>query len=215
MIEHPAKYTQTYRLLGTAANTATVATFCTAMTDKINSHAGRRVDCTDDTTGLSIVGKEIPECCTALTDIDKFRMTEFDVYFNYVDSDGNWQTIDSTSTTVTTTGPTYGSGNWEQVRDMEKDARGHIGVSNKTHFPVLEPASSVVITSFYDIISIEHDLSYLAPNNQGFEKTGVTTEIAMATAETGTNAGNATTLLLAVLNPWMASCPGAFPAISV
>lgn len=208
--EHPGQFTQTYRHVATAASATSVATLVDALVAKINAHSGRRVEATDDTTGITLTGKEISSCCTALTDIDKFSMVEFDVFFLYVDSNGNWQTMASTSTTVTYTGPTYGSGNWEQIRDIEKDCMSNVGPTNRTHFPVLTPTMRTVVDSTYHMIVIEHDVEYRAPNNQGYETRPVTTIIANVVPSSGTQL----TSLLAQLNPWMASTPKAFDHIT-
>lgn len=215
MEEHPGQFTQTYRHVATATSAASVAALIDALVAKINAHTGRRVDATDDTTGITLTGKEIPSCCTALTDLEEFRMVQFEARFLYVDSDGNWQIMPSTSTTVTNTGPTYGSGNWEQVRDMEKATQPYTGISNFTQFPVITPTMSTVVDSYYDLIVIEHDREYLSPGINAYQTTPITTVIALATAVTGTNAYGQASQILSQLNPWMASTPGAFNAISV
>lgn len=211
--EHPGQFTQTYRVIASAADAATLDTFTDSVAAKINSHKGRRVQATETATTIVLTGREQPESCSALTDIDKFSLTEFDFFPLEVNSDGNQIALASGITTnaVVTTGPTYGSGNWEQVRDLEKAYLGHIGISNKTIFPIVEPDMSTVVDDTYDFVVIEHNASYLAPNSQGFETTGLTTIVALK-VESG---GDQSTLLLAQLNPWMASLPGAFSNVSV
>jgi len=211
--EHPGQFTQTYRFTATVA---TMATLLAGLMAKINADSDRRVQASDGTTALVLTGREIPESCSSLTDIDKFKLVEFDAYFLRIDSDGNWASaVDGTGITtvaqVETIAPTFGSGNWEQIRDIEKDQLGHIGITNRTQFPIVSPDMSTVVDETYDLVIIEHDASYLAPNSQGFETTGLTTEIALAIGATG----DQTTQLLAQLNPWMASCPGAFETVSV
>jgi len=209
--EHPGQFTQTYRFVLGA--TLTTNALFTGLAAAVNGDSGRRVTATAGAT-LLLTGLEQPECCTGLTDIDKFRMTDFDVFLTYVDSDGNDVAVTGAAQTLTTA-LEYGSGNWEQIRDLEKYMIGHMGNTNKTHFPVLEKDFDTVVDSFYDMIVIEHDKSYLAPNNQGVEQTPITTVLAIATATTGINAGNQTATILSVLNPWMASCPGAFANVTV
>ena len=207
--EHPGQFTQTYRYVST---TATLDTFGTAVAAKINAHTGRRVNATY-TTGtdvLLLTAREIPEGTTRLDDIDKFSMVDFEVVFNYVNAAGNWVIWPTTSTTVTYTAATYGSGNWEQVRDLEKAAKGYLGNTNKTHFPVLEKDWETVVDDTYDIVVIEHNNPYLAPNNQGYETASATTQIIVPYTATA----NQMTSVLAQLNPWMASCPGAFSNVS-
>ncbi len=209
MNEHPAMFTQTYRYVST---TATLDTFGDAIAAKINAHTGRRVNATytsgDDT--LLLTAREIPECCTRLTDIDRFRMVDFDVVFNYVNSSGNWTVWPSTSTTITYTDATYGQGNWEQVRDQEKDVKGYLGISNLTHFPVIEPDMETVLDETYDTIVIEHEVPYQSPDNQYVKNAPQSTAIFVPYTATS----NQMDSILLQLNPWMASCPGAFANVS-
>jgi len=217
MEEHPSQFTQTYRHIATAADAAAIDTFGASLVAKVNAHTGRRVTASyvDGTDILTLTAREIPDCCTALTDINEFRMVQFEARFLYIDADGYWQLMPSTSTTVTYTGPTLGSGNWEQIRDLEKEARPYIGVSNFTQFPVIVPDFSTVKDGYYDLIIIEFEREYLSPGINNYQKTPLTLVIAMATATTGINAGTQVASLLAQLNPWMASTPGAFKAVSI
>ena len=78
MNEHPGQFTQTYRI---TATDALLATWVVAMNAKINAHTGRRVDSTTNTTTtLVLTGKHIPECTTGTTDIESFRMVEFESF---------------------------------------------------------------------------------------------------------------------------------------
>jgi len=206
--EHPGQFTETYRYIST---TATLSTWLTAVVAKINAHVGRRVQATEaSNTDLILTGLEIPKCTTGLTDIDIFSMVDFVQFNNYVNSSGNWVVIPSTSTTVTYTATTYGQGNWEQVRDLEKLAKGYLGNTNKTHFPVLEKAWETVVDETYDMIVIEHNNPYIAPNNQGYEVAKAQSLIVIPY----TASSNQMDSILAQLNPWMNSCPGAFTNVS-
>ena len=209
--EHPGQFTQTYRFV-LGATLTTTALF-NGLRTAITADSGRRITATGGAT-LILTGKEQPECCTALTDIDKFRMTDFDVFLTYIDSEGLDTAVTGAAQTLTTP-LEYGSGNWEQIRDIEKYMIGHMGNTNKTHFPVLQAAFSTAVDSYYDLIVIEHDKTYLAPNNQGVEQTPISTVLALATAVNGTNANNQSATILSKLNPWMASLPGAFNNVTV
>jgi len=209
MNEHPGQFTQTYRI---TATDATLATWVVAMNAKINAHSGRRVNSTTNTTTtLVLTGREIPGCCTALTDREEFRMVEFQSWINYVDSDGNWAEIDDTNPDPVRTVAVYGSGNWEQVRDIEKRALPYRGITNFTAYPVLSPTTNTVVDSTYDILTIEHDKSYVSPDNQYVKQAPLTTQIAFVVPSTGTQE----TDVLGQLNPWMASLPSAFANVAV
>jgi len=214
--ERPAPFTQTYRVIASAADAASLDVFTDSIAAKINAHSGRRVNATESATTVVLTGRPIPECTSGVTDIDKFVMVEFDAYALEVNSDGVQIALDSGITTNAwvTTGPTYGSGTWEKIRDLEKAQLGHIGLSNKTQFPVIAPDMDVVKDETYDLIIIEHDKTYLAPNNQGVEVTSLSTVVAIPDNAAGP-ASNQAGDILAQLNPWMASCPGAFANITV
>ena len=207
--EHPGQYTHTYRYI---AKSATLDTFGAAFVAAAMTHTGRRISVTytASTDAILVTALEIPDCCTALTDIDKFSMVDFDVVFNYVDSNGNWVVWPVTVDTITYTGAVYGQGNWEQIRDLEKAAKGYLGNTNKTHFPILEKTFETVVDETYDMIVIEHNNPYLAPNNQGYETASATTQIVIPYTATA----NQMASVLTQLNPWMASCPGAFANVS-
>lgn len=205
--EHPGQFTQTYRYIST---TAVLATFNAAIAAKINAHSGRRVEATADATTITLTGKVIPDCTTALTDIDKFSQVEFDVVFNYVDSNGVWTVWPSTSTAVVTTATDHGAGTWEQVRDLEKSQKGHRGFTNRTTFPVKEPTTYTVKDETYDLLVIESNKSYTSSDAWNKE-VPLTTIVAIPNPASS----NQMTDVLAVLNPWLASCPGAFDTVSV
>jgi hypothetical protein len=209
MNEHPGQFTQTYRV------TATSAVLHTGLIDlllaKVNSHSGRRVDMTHDATSIILTGRAIPGCTTGLTDLEEFRMVEFESFLFYIDADGNWSNAFSTAPTLARTAADYGSGTWEQVRDMEKRALPYRGITNFTMFPVLAPAVDTVKSETYDLIVIEHDKSYLSPDNQYIKQAPLTTVIAFGVPGTGTQEVN----VLGQLNPWMASLPLAFPNVAV
>lgn len=208
--EHPGQFTQTYRIIST---TATLDTFGTAIAAKINKHAGRRVNATY-TTGtdvLLLTAREIPENTSTISDIDKFKLVEFTAYFNYVNSSGVWTIWPTTSTDVTYVSANYGSGNWEQIRDIEKDVIGYRGVSNLIWFPAQTPTQDVVLDATYNLITIEHEVPYQSPDNQYVKNAPQSTVLAFVVPSAGTQQ----TSVLAQLNPWLASCPGAFANVSL
>jgi hypothetical protein len=204
--EHPGQYTATYRYIST---TATLSTFLDAVVVKINKHSGRRVIATDTATALILTGLAIPQCTTGLNDLDPFTMVEFRVFCDYVNSKGQW-TLDGVTST-TNVAPGYGTGNWENVRDIERAAWSYLGITNRTHYPIILPDACTVVGATYDIITIEHEAPYLSPDNQYMKHAPLTTQIAFRVPSTGTQEQ----AVLAVLNPWFESCPGSFLPVSV
>jgi hypothetical protein len=203
--EHPGQFTATYRFVCTAA---TVANLTAGFTAKINAHTGRRIQATDNTTSFTITAKTMPQCTTGLNDLDKFTLVEYAPFFDYINSSGRWTTQGAT---VANTAASYGSGMWEQVRDAERIAWSYIGITNRTHYPVILPDACTVVGATYDIITIEHDASYLSPDNQYVKQAPLTTTLAFVVPSSGTQE----TVVLGVLNTWLASCPGSFAPVSV
>lgn len=198
IVEHPGQFTQTYRVVAT---TATLADLVNAFTTKINKHTGRRVVSSDNDASITLTGLALPEVTSGLTDLNEFDMVNFDVRFLYVNSAGNWETMLSTSTVITYTGPIFGSGTWEQVRDMERSALGYEGVTNTIYWPTRVPAMDTVVGATYNLIVIEHDKSYLSPDNQYIKRAPLTTVIALVVPTTGTQQAD----ILTRLNSWMVS----------
>lgn len=209
VVEHPGQFVHEYRHV---AKSVTLDDECALIVTKINSHAGRRVTASYNagTDELTLTARPIEDCTTSVNDIDKFSMVDFKVRFLYVTSTGAWATIPSTVTTVTYSGPSYGSGNWEQIRDLEKAQLPYVGITNFTHFPVIKPDFSTVKATTYQLIVIEHDKSYLSPDNSYVKQTPLTTVVAIPVESSGTQL----TTVLSQLNPWMASCPGAFGGLA-
>lgn len=191
----------------------TVDTAADALMDLVNAHSGARVAATV-TAGndyLNLTGKAIPSCTTSLEDIDEYDMVRFDAYLNYVDADGYQQ---ESLATKATTEAVVGNGHWAQVRDAEKAARGYKGFTNQTTFPILKSDWSTTKSETYDTIIIEHSKSYIAPDNLYTKSTPLKTILYIPNNAAGP-ASNQVSSILACLNPWMASCPGAFSNVNV
>lgn len=206
MPEHPGQFTHNYRHIATTTTLDTEITLIAAM---IQKHTGRRVTVTEDNTDLIFTGRAVPEGTTGLTDIDGFKMVNFELFVNSISPTTG---VHSEFGTVTyTTTPKRGSGYWADVRDIEKSIQGYLGVTNYTHFPVILPSFGTVVSATYDLIVIESDRSYLSPDNQYIKQAPLTTIIAMVVPSAGTQQTN----ILAQLNPWMNSLPGGFANVSV
>lgn len=208
--EHPGQFTQTYRYVAKSGD-ASEDVF-NGLRARISAHKGTRVT-GGGTTTLTLTAKPIPDSTSSLNNIDEFRMVDFEVFFNYVTSDGNWEEV-GLSSDITLNRAVYGSGNWEQIRDMEKVEKGYRGITNRTHFPVIEPDFRTVKGSTYDVIVIEYDAAYRSPDNS-YEKT-TTKKVIMAFEVPSTSVGQEQeTVNLTALNSWMASVPGGFANVSV
>ena len=178
-----------------------------ALMTLVNAHAGARVVATHNVgTSLTLTGKPIPSCTTGVNDIDQFTMVEFDAYLNYIDADG-YPT--ETASTQATTAAVYGNGHWALVRDAEREALGNKGITNLTHFPVIQPDLTVDITLTYDTIIIEHDKSYQSSDNQYVKQAPLKTIVYLVVDSTQEGK------FVARLNTWMNSCPGGFDSITV
>ena len=206
--EHPGQFTQTFRYVST---TTVLATFNTAFAAAINAHSGRRVQATEDATHLILTGRVITDCTSSLTDIDKFSQVRFEAFYYYVHgTTGAWTEWNATTLAQTVTPADHGSGTWEQVRDLEKATKAHSGFTNRTKFPVKEPTTFAVKDATYDLLAIESSKSY--ESSDAWQKQApLTTLVAIPVPSTGTQM----TDVLAVLNPWFASCPGAFDTVAV
>lgn len=205
--EHPGQFTQSYRYIAESGDD--IDDVGAALVALVQADKGRRVNATytSGTDVITLTGRAIPECTTSVNDIDEYWMVEFDAFLNYVDASDNWVDWGASKGTLAAT---YGSGNWEQIRDIEKLGLGYRGITNNTHFPVVKPDLATVKDETYDMIVIEHDKSYRSPDNQYGKETILTTIIAVPNTSTSNQMDD----ILSRLNPWMASVPGAFANVS-
>jgi hypothetical protein len=217
--EHPGQKTKTYRVLATDATNDTMqAAFAALITKDADARVTAVVTNSGSNDYMTITGKAIPECTTALTDIDEFKMVDFEIFFYWIDQTsstykglGPFNKV-TMSAAPTYTGPIYPKGSWEIVRDAEKSVLGQqMGVTNRIWFPVKQPSFRTVLNETYDSITIEHDARYKSPDT-GYDKiTRIETQLFIPNPTVSNQSDN----VLAVLNPWMASVPGAFGAVSV
>ena len=215
--QHPGQKTQTYRYI---TKTSLWVDLVDALAAMVTADTNARVTMTrgssSTTSTMIITGKAIPECTTALTDIDEFRMVAFEVFFYWIDQTastyhglGPFNAVTMTAV-PTITGPTYPNGSWEMVRDAEKLAKAQqFGATNKIWFPVREPAFRTVLNSTYETIVIEHNRRYRSPDNDMIRFAKDETQIFVVVPVTT----NQLSQIIGVLNPWMASTPGSFTGI--
>ncbi len=207
----PGQFIQEYRVTSGAALSSLQAlynAFRTAITADV---ANARVS-GGDTTALTLTG--LTNTTAALTDIDGYFFVDFDVFFYQVQLTGTGAgTMSAAGPTVSYNTAVMGSGVWNQIRDMEKAAKAYTGITNFMDFPVPSNVSDffTVTGKTYDQIVIESEVPYTSSDNQYIKTAGVSTVIALPN-----NIQTTMTIdVLNILNAWMASCPGAFNAISL
>lgn len=193
--EHPGQFTQTYRHIAGSTTTATEAAKIVA---KINAHKGSRVSASYSASTITITGKAIPECSSSLNNIDKYSIVDFDLFFNYVDDKGYW----AEAAAVTKTPGNIGFGNWQQIRDLEKECMPNFGPTNYIKFPVINPDLETVKNAGYDQIVIEHEAEYLSPDNQYRKKAPLTTIIALECTSNGGNTGSQAGVIVGQLSSY-------------
>jgi hypothetical protein len=198
------QFSKSYRFISTGTTSQAVFDGLRAA---IAADSGARV-AGSGTTTLILTGKEIAEGATALSDIDKFQMVDFDAFLTYVNSSANQVAV--TGAAKTNSFVEYGFGEWELVRDIEKDQLGYEGILDQTSFPQVTHSLSTVLNETYDTIVIDHDKSYLSPDNAYVKEQPITTIVFIPNTLTS----NQMDTVLSILNPWMASCPGAFANVS-
>lgn len=205
--EHPGQFTHTYRVI---AADATLDTLGAAIASEINGHSGARVTATytSGTDVLALTAKVVTDASSlgSVNDIDFYRQVNFEAFLWRYDNTNEKQV--ALAWTKTYTNPNPGAGQAKLVRDEEKRALGHKGITNQWYFPVIKPDLFVEMTLTYNTIVIESEKGYLAADNQYLKTQPLSTVIFLPVG-----AGQ-TSNVLAVLNPWMASCPGQFDAVN-
>jgi hypothetical protein len=205
VVEHPGQFTQTYRYIAKSGDDST-AVF-NGLRARIAKHKGARI-AGSGTTTLILTGKAIPEYTSKVDSIDEFDMVQFDVFFNYVDSDYQWVEV-GLAADIINTRVEFGVGTWEQVRDMEKFANGYRGITNNTWFPIAKPEFRTIKNETYDLITLVYDNVYTTPNNQYDAQTKLVTTVALP------DGASQTTEVLAAINAWIATLPKPFAAITL
>lgn len=105
--------------------------------------------------------------------------------------------------------PDQGSGTYPLVANMEEFAIGYDGALNRTGFPIPDAPRMASSTGTYDVYSIANDDVHASSSLNGEVASPVQTIIAVP-------AGSANQAAIeAILNPYMASVPKAFPALAL
>ena len=198
--ETPAQYVQEYHEFATDTTWATLYGLLAA---DVTADTNARVTAVAAAT-LTLTSEAIP---FVTGNIDPYKLVTFQVMIQHI--------VPATAIpqaagpTITYTASFDGIGVWQQVHDMEKQAKAYQGPTNYTWFPVPSFITSYYVDSTltYDFITIDHDAVYASPDNNYDKKQKLTTVIAIPD-------GAAMGLtLLGILNPWIASCPNQFSAI--
>jgi hypothetical protein len=206
----PGQFTQTYRVTSGSTLTNLQALY-TAFRTLIAADTNARVS-GGGTNTLTLTG--LTNTSAALTDIDDYYFVDFDVAFYQVQLTGTGAgTYSAAGPDVTYNTAFQGMGTWQQVRDMEKKCKPNYGVANFTSFPVPSNVSDffTVINKTYDLIVIEHNVPFVS-SDMGYNKETMQTTVIAIPNNTYTSI---LTDVEAILNKWMASCPGAFSALNL
>lgn len=108
----------------------------------------------------------------------------FDVVFSIADP---LTYLQKSGSIAYTTAPTFGSGNFEQVRRLEQRGQGYVGVSNRTKFPVESGQYLSVAGTHYDVVVLEASRSYESNSETfGLVESPVTIIIALTAGASST-----------------------------
>lgn len=195
---------QTVQQWNCICTSAVTATHLASFAAIINADTKRRIAASVVGNTLLITALDNSE---ELTQIGNKIQANFEVAYNTVVLG-----VTSTAATIaTSTNFSAGSGSWGEIRDIENACKGYRGATNKYQNPPVGIDSTfyTVKNQNYDIISIEHNSEYVSADNQYPKQSGLTTIIALP------EPAGQTADILGVLNPWMASCPGAFSNLAL
>jgi len=164
--ELKSMFTNSYEVIATSADTN--VTIANRLADRINMHAGRRVNAT--VAGTTITLTAMPKTNNeGVNSINLFTQVSMEVSAYATDPRNFFAgqvklPIGATITRVQTHDP--GNGFWKVVRDRENLARPYRGSTNVTWFPVIRPELAVDPTKEYATIVIEYENSFASADNQ-------------------------------------------------
>lgn len=104
--------------------------------------------------------------------------------------------------------PSQGVGTYAKVKDLEEFAQGFQGITNKTGFPIPAYPKYAVAGETYDLYVIDHVDVHASGDLEQSISSPLQTIVAIPVSLTA-----ATTLVEGILNPYMASAPGAFAPV--
>lgn len=169
------QFTHSYEVF---ASSAVAADLATAIVNKINKHANRRVQ-------ASVAGAVITLTAMPKTDnngvhsLNEYSVVNMEVsLFETVPGAllANFPKAVAGATIAKTAG-NPGKGYWKQVRDAEVRNMGYKGHLFTGAYPEVEQVRKTVEGTEYDYVVIENDNLYLSNDNQYIKTTPITTEV--------------------------------------
>lgn len=175
MFEDPGQFTHTYEVF---AESATAADLATAIVNKINKHANRRVQASASAAVITLTAMEKDDN-EGVYSINEYSVVSMDASL-YETIPGallsNYPKAVAGATIVKTPG-NPGKGYWKQVRDREARQMGYKGHVFTGAYPEVEQVRKVVAGDTYDYATIENDNLYLSNDNQYIKTTPILTEL--------------------------------------
>lgn len=175
MYEAPGQFTHTYEVF--AANT-TAADLATAIVEKINKHANRRVNASASDAGITLTAMEKDDN-NGVYSLNEYSVVDMEASL-YVTIPGailSNQPDAIPGAKIVKTPGNPGKGYWKQVRDAEVRYMGYQGHVFTGAYPEVVQDRMVEQDATYDYITVENDNKYLSNDNQYIKTTPLTTEL--------------------------------------
>lgn len=181
LYEAPGQFTHTYK---TVATSEVANDLGSALLEKINKHANRRVTATFESHKLTLtaMSKDDNEGVYSLNEYSVVSM-EASLYVTIPGALLSNVPEAVAGATIKKTAGHPGKGFWKQVRDMEVRMLGYKGHVFTDAYPIIEPKRFVTEGATYDYFTIKNDNLYLSPDNQYIKTTPLTTEVYVEHAE--------------------------------
>lgn len=175
MYEAPGQFTHTYEVF--AANT-TAADLATAIVEKINKHANRRVNASASAAVITLTAMEKDDN-NGVYSLNEYSVVDMEASL-YVTIPGailSNQPDAIPGAKIVKTPGNPGKGYWKQVRDAEVRYMGYQGHVFTGAYPEVVQDRMVEQDATYDYITVENDNKYLSNDNQYIKTTPLTTEL--------------------------------------
>ena len=169
------QFTHTYEHIATSESAEDLAT---ALANKINKHANRRVNAVVSESSITLTAMEKTDN-EGVNSINEYSIVSMEVSL-YTTIPGallSNQPESVSGVTITKTPGNPGKGYWKQVRDIEARAMGYAGHVFTGAYPSVEQERMVSKDAEYNYITIEWDNLYLSPDNQYIKTTPLAVDI--------------------------------------